>query len=962
MLFSLAILSCSIFFHSRFCHGINMSLKKKKIETEPQSPEPEKLEIVRKLNLEPGDRYTFSMETHVPLPLPDEFPLFKLEPALKKVKSVCRSTRSWNWKMKSVPEESDAISPEEAMLWLAIITGEYANPQENPSKTKPSFTEFKFVEIPRPGKMFKLLAGNNVNWYPEVVYFLRYLYTPEEILEMLIALGECFYSVIEKCLIGLSHYLLPYMDAETLVRLHGIIKENLSFPIKLPPADNTAHISVYLATLFDFSVEFEKTLSALPDNYYQRNDCKQLPMWLILGLHDEEKIVSEMNRFGLSVPYPDMVPNWIGMSGFGGMEILYKWIDLRFEDACLFEYGLEMLEMLLEKIDSPETAVYALRLRKHPKAASLAGEYLEKHPGNAICGILPLVNEKGKIGNAAIEFLRIKKRQAYGPFIEECLSDMPPETVQTVKKEILDHEEIVYPVLDMKNAPEEFRNAFEDVSSMEKIKLPNWIAPEKLPPLLLEKAALSGEDQILFLKSLKASDFGNLHPLANVVGKFVTEKSLADFLWKLFETWLEEGGANKENWAMKALGFLGNDDIALKLASLIRVWPGESLHQRAVLGLNCLRAIGTDTALMQLNGIAQKLKFQGLKKQAASFMEDIARSRGLSREELEDRIVPDCDLDENGKRVFDFGVRKFEFALGPDMKPMIRGEDGKLKTDLPKPNSKDDPETSEAAIVEWKRLKKQIREVVNIQSLRLEEAMISGRSWSPKDFELMLVRHPLMSHLVRTLIWGTFDEKWKLVDIFRVSDEKDYADANDDLFTIPEKKNVRIRVVHTLNLDEKQKQDWSRISLDYELIPPFPQLGRDVHFINPKKKNETNLNEEAIGKISGSSLNTALEKSGWQKAIPGDGGCYYEHSKPFYGANVTAICQYDPGLFPGGAEYWEDQTVTNFFFIPGIYTPSEWYPEHKKRLKLKDVDPIVISESLGFLLILGTKINFSRRS
>ena len=67
---------------------------------------------------------------------------------------------------------------------------------------------------------------------------------------------------------------------------------------------------------------------------------------------------------------------------------------------------------------------------------------------------------------------------------------------------------------------------------------------------------------------------------------------------------------------MSALGLLGSDDTALKLTPLVRAWPGESQHQRAVFGLECLRAIGTDVALMQLNGIAQKVSFKGLKAKA----------------------------------------------------------------------------------------------------------------------------------------------------------------------------------------------------------------------------------------------------------------------------------------------------------------------------------------------------------
>ena len=139
-------------------------------------------------------------------------------------------------------------------------------------------------------------------------------------------------------------------------------------------------------------------------------------------------------------------------------------------------------------------------------------------------------------------------------------------------------------------------------------------------------------------------------------------------------------------------------------------------------------------------------------------MEAIARDRGLSRPELEDRIVPDCDLDERGGRDFDFGPRRFRFVLGPEMKPMVRDEEGKLKDDLPRPAAKDDAAGAAAAVEAWKQLKKQVREVARVQAERLEQAMVTGRRWSPADFEALLVRHPLMINLVRLVLWGGDDE------------------------------------------------------------------------------------------------------------------------------------------------------------------------------------------------------------
>ncbi|MCV5185823.1 hypothetical protein OFB79_26780, partial [Escherichia coli] len=73
-----------------------------------------------------------------------------------------------------------------------------------------------------------------------------------------------------------------------------------------------------------------------------------------------------------------------------------------------------------------------------------------------------------------------------------------------------------------------------------------------------------------------------------------------------------------------SLGILGNDDTARKLTPLIRAWPGESQHKRAVYGLDVLASIGSDIALMLLNGIAQKIKFVALQEHAGDRINMVA--------------------------------------------------------------------------------------------------------------------------------------------------------------------------------------------------------------------------------------------------------------------------------------------------------------------------------------------------
>jgi hypothetical protein len=419
-------------------------------------------------------------------------------------------------------------------------------------------------------------------------------------------------------------------------------------------------------------------------------------------------------------------------------------------------------------------------------------------------------------------------------------------------------------------------------------------------------------------------------------------RDLDAFAWRLFERWLGVGAPPKEKWCLTAVGLLGGDSAALQLTPLIRTWPGESQHKRAVMGLECLRAIGSDTALMQLHGVAQKVRFKGLQTKAKAFVDAIAQERGLSRDELADRIVPDLDLDERGSKVFDFGPRQFRLVLGADLAPQVVGDDGKAKADLPKPGTKDDAEKAKAAVAEWKLLKKQLREVVKVQAIRLEQAMVTERRWSVSEFETLLVRHPLLFILVRRLIWGGFDAADKLRRTFRVTAERDYSGADDTSCSLDDA--VRIGIVHPLHLSKDLLARWGEVVSDYEILAPFRQLGRPVYGLEPSETTEIARFQHQ--KIPSLSLLGTLERQGWERGAPQGGGCFYEHRKAFASAGVTAVVQYEPGLFAGGYQYAEEQTITRCIFVA---------PDGKRPLPLPEVDALVVSEVLMDLVELATR-------
>jgi hypothetical protein len=408
---------------------------------------------------------------------------------------------------------------------------------------------------------------------------------------------------------------------------------------------------------------------------------------------------------------------------------------------------------------------------------------------------------------------------------------------------------------------------------------------------------------------------------------------------------------SEDRWALIGVGLLGNDNSALKLTPLIRKWPSENRFQPAVRGLACLRAIGTDTALMQINAIAQKAKSKPLKSKAREAMEAVAKERRMTREQLEDRVVPECGLDERGSRVFDFGPRQFCFVLGPEMRPMVRDDKGKLRANLPKPGVKDDGELANQAAADWKLLKKQVRQVVKVQTVRLEQAMVTGRRWTVKEFEALLVRHPLVISLVCKLLWGGYDRSGQLAALFRVNQDQTYADLKDEELSLAGIREVGI--VYPLHLSDELGSAWGKLLSDREIVPPFPQLGREVYRLQDAELEAEEITRFAAVRVPAVSLVGTLERLGWARGIPEHAGVFHEHSKPFYAANVTAIVQYE-GVPVKRMVHWKDQAIERCFFIPGIYAPAI-HIHHQQKLRLRQVDPVVVSEVLRDLSTIAAQ-------
>lgn len=409
--------------------------------------------------------------------------------------------------------------------------------------------------------------------------------------------------------------------------------------------------------------------------------------------------------------------------------------------------------------------------------------------------------------------------------------------------------------------------------------------------------------------------------------------SLATFAGDLFQAWLDAGAPAKEGWAFEALGHFGDDGCVHRLVPKIREWPAQNGFARAVKGLDILVALGTDVALMHLHGIAQKAKHKPLQERAAERIEEIAQRRGLTAEDLGDRLVPGLGLEADGSLLLDYGPRSFRVGFDELLKPFVCNDGGKRLPDLPKPVQTDDAQKAAPAQEAWKGLKKSVKALASQQILRLELAMCRRRRWEPDVFRTFLAGHPLLGHLVRRLIWGAWTAEDQLAGTFRVSEDGSFSDPADAGWEWPE--GGRIGVVHRLELTEELVARWGEALADYKVLQPFPQIGREVWTIREEEREARELRRCAGRKVPTGKV-LGLEQRGWRRGQVMDGGDIAWMAKPLPGRLHEAQLWLDPGIPAGRIAEAPEQALREVV----LDRPRG----REDRLPFGNLDPVTFSE------------------
>ena len=465
-----------------------------------------------------------------------------------------------------------------------------------------------------------------------------------------------------------------------------------------------------------------------------------------------------------------------------------------------------------------------------------------------------------------------------------------------------------------------------------------WVQSLTLPEVHRRDGEKASSEYLLsILAACADQEPAGISEDANRLAAPLKPEELSGYMRSLYEGWLSAGAEAKKRWVLYGVSVYGGQSMIQVFLTQIRDWAE---HQRGAMAAEAVRALalnGSPEALRLVDQMSRKYKFRQVKNAAGEALKQAAAALGISREELEDRLVPDLGFDEKAARVFDYGSRSFTVRLGPALELEVCDSSGKRLKNLPAPGRQDDPEKAVPANQAFKKMKKQLKEVAGSQKLRLEQALSTQRFWEPDKWKALFVNHPVMQLFAMSLIWGVY-EGTEPGGTFRYMEDGSFNTADEEAYPFPE--SGKIGLVHPLELPEEVLAAWKEQFSDYEITQPFEQLDRPVFRVTEEEREEMSLTRFEGRTLNGLSLSGRLLKTGWFRGEILDAGFFenFYRRDGSFGAELT---------FSGCPVNYENEEVTihrlYFYRLPEGPSGNGAFRKEDRCL-LREVEPRYFSE------------------
>lgn len=886
------------------------------------------------LNLQPTDWRRVWWREVPPLPLPEARAYDWLDVHQRYEKIRKRRTSTPNYRVADLQLD---MAHEEARFWLWSMSQSY----------------LVAVQADKPPQLDVYLSWdellerlNNVKYRhfvpPQIVIPMGILYPMERVVDWLLEWQSLPHIDMW------AEYWLPYVtEAQRqtilgLVYAYALHDPNIAY--SATSIQNGDQFRLYPTQLMlSYAGATEKMLDLVerwPDDLFvgkkrlMKGGVGNRAQELVLSLPTREHVVQHMKRLLLPLNRPQEARLWLAHTECNELDYL--------RDSILAQKTTSKATSLLtvlSSIDSSAITPHIIDIYVDGLPTKDAQKWLENHLDLALPQLLQEVNGVSKRGKQIKQFLQMQLRGVNRATIEAQLDD-------EMRDKLIDRTVLLdVPLLTLELAPDWLLEADATLKKAKGTSLPDWLTPDRLPPLTIDKRQLLPMHITTILRALKLSAVDKPYPLIEKLKSHSDPYLLDQLVWEVNQLWQTQGSPGQYRFVISFIYILGSDALIHKFTPTILKWvktrqEKRRYRERVMVAVDSLALLATNTAYAELESMRPTFaKYQVYRYMIDDAVERIANRRELSIAELGDYAVPTCGLTSDGETTFDYGHRSFTFMVSSDLAPMVVDDSGKQRKTLPKPGKRDDASRADAAYQRWQSIRKQIKQVGKLQALRFEQAMIDERRWRYAQFNDVILHHPLLRHMARALVWGIFDEQQRVQSTFRPMLDGRLLDVHDEPLQ-PELTDA-IGLVHPLHLDDETRQAWQNVLHDFEIIPSFAQLGRPVFTLPEQLEDDVDLAQsvdeiEFVMKMGAN----ALIELGYSYA-------YNDQYLRYFPKHNISVMLYimESLLNPSNSPFRTNYRLVTCFFGYGKIDRSE-INSQENFIALHEVPPLIISEIL----------------
>ncbi|RIJ71226.1 DUF4132 domain-containing protein [Nakamurella silvestris] len=309
--------------------------------------------------------------------------------------------------------------------------------------------------------------------------------------------------------------------------------------------------------------------------------------------------------------------------------------------------------------------------------------------------------------------------------------------------------------------------------------------------------------------------------------------------------------------------------------------------------ISCAAMSDERSPMQLLLSVARRHRTASVQAKAAELVEVIAQRHGWSPDQLADRTVPTAGFDEHRLLELTYGEREFVGRISPAFALELTGPHGAVIKSLPAARMEEDPEIVKAAKSQLSASRKELKQILELQTGRLYEAMCAQRSWPAAEWTEYLLGHPLVSLLAGRLVWvrSTSPDGSSPEVLFRPTPEGSLIDAQDDEVAIDE--GATITLAHAALTTHDQIDVWQQHLADYRVTPLFPQFDGSLPPVG------TQPISDRLGWFTDTfTIRGGATKRGYQRGAPEDGGWFTEYHKDFTGLGIRVVLGFTGSTLP----------------------------------------------------------------